>query len=342
MQADWRGGLSVELIIDPAGSPADVPGFRVGHAEHPDHPTGTTVILCPAGAVGGLDVRGSAPGTRQMHGLMPWHMVQRVHGVLFTGGSSFGLAAVDGAMAWLEERGIGWPMGPMTLPSLPGAVIFDLPFTGGQGRPGPALGRAACEAAADGPMLRGNVGAGTGASVGKLYGITQATKGGLGAASLTAGELKMGCLAVVNAFGDVQDDQGRIIAGARTAPDSGRFVGTASWLLAGRPRPMKPFTVDNTTLVAVVTNASLDKISAAKLAAQTHDGLARVINPVHTSVDGDLVCVLAAGEVEAELDGLGVMACHLASLAILDAVRAAVSSGGLPAARDLEPQFIPL
>ena len=322
--------------IDMQGSPADVPGFLVGHAQDERGPTGCTVVLCPEGAVGGVAIGGWAAGTRGMDGLGPGHVVRTVQGVLFTGGSSFGLAASDGVLRWLVERGLGNQSGPYRLPSLPAAVIFDLGLTGGRVIPGPEMGRQACENASAGSMARGNVGAGCGASIGKLFGPSRACKGGLGGASLRVGDLRLGALAVVNAFGDVIDHEGRIIAGARLAPDSAGFVDAARHFMAGGAyQPVAP--PQNTTLVAIAANARLDKTAAGKVAAVAQSGLARCIDPVHSEVDGDLVCVLARGEVEADPIGLGVMAGRLAQLAVWDATLAARALPGLPAAVDLTP-----
>lgn len=317
------------------GSPADVPGFAVGHAVHAGGCTGCTVVLCPPACVGGINVGGSAAGTRQTDALHPGHLVQEVHAVTFSGGSAFGLDAAGGVSAWLAERGRGLKAAELIIPVVPTAVIFDLPLCNGD-RPHAALGRAACEAASPGPMARGNVGAGSGATVGKIMGLAQACKGGLGGASLALGDLVVGALAVVNAFGDVIDEAGRIIAGARVAPDSHDFADSAGQYLRGFKRDgFHP--TPNTTLAVVATNARLDKNGACKVAALAQQGLVRSIEPVHTTFDGDLVMVLAAGQVEADLNGLGVMAGRLVRLAILDAVRSANSLPGLPAARDLEP-----
>jgi L-aminopeptidase/D-esterase-like protein len=311
-----------------------VPGFAVGHAEDAEHPTGVSVVLCPPGCTGGLAVMGSAAGTRQMDALQPGHLVQEVHAVVMSGGSSFGLAAASGAAAWLEERGRGLGLGPFTVPVVPAAVIFDLPLTGGRGRPGPELGRAACENAGRGPMARGNVGVGAGATVGKLFGAAQAMKGGVGGAALRLGGLAVGALAVVNAFGDVVDEKGRVLAGARAAPESLQPAGTEARYLAGQRREaFQP--AQSTTLGVVCTNAALDKPAAAKLAQVAHHGLVRAIRPVHTTFDGDLVIALASGRAQADPNGLGVMAAHLMALAIRDAVAAAKGLPGLPAAGEL-------
>lgn len=320
--------------IDRQGSPASVPGFSVGHAGLKDLPCGVSVVLCPPGTVAGAEVMGSAPATRQMDGLTPGFWDGEVHGVCLTGGSSFGLDAAGGVAAWLEEQGRGLKLGKLTLPKVPCAVIFDLPLTEGRGRPGPELGYAACRASGDGVMARGSVGAGSGATVGKLFGLDQAMKGGVGGASLNVGELSVGALAVVNAFGDIMDESGRLIAGARKAPDSPELADTAAWFLAGGKRSaFAP--ADNTTLGVIATNAKLDKNSACKVAALAHHGLIRAISPVHTTFDGDLVFTLASGEVEADLNGLGIMAAKVLQLAIYDAMRSAGGLPGLPAILDL-------
>ncbi|MCB2189645.1 MAG: P1 family peptidase [Deltaproteobacteria bacterium] len=315
----------------PDGSPASVSGFSVGQANHPAGPSGVTVVLCPGGAVGGVHLAGSAPGTRGMDSLRPGHLVRQVHGVLFTGGSSFGLAAVDGALAQLAAQGVGIDLGPARLPILPAAVIFDLPLAGGRAVPDAELGRQACLAAGQGPLARGNFGAGAGATVGKLHGLAQAMKGGVGGAALAVGGLRVGALAVVNAFGDVLDETGAILAGARRAPDSREFTGTSAWFLAGGRR-LPGQAAGNTTLAVVTTNARLDREDATKVAQLAQHGLVRTIDPVNTTLDGDLVCVLAAGDQEADVNGLGVMAAAAVARAIRDAVRAAQPLPDLPAA----------
>ena len=318
-----------------------MPGFAVGHADHPWHPTGVSVVLCPAGTVAGVEVRGSAPATRQLDGLGPGFWNGQVHAVCLTGGSSWGLDAAGGVMRWLEEQGRGQMVGEWRLPKVPTAVIFDLPLTGGRGRPGPELGYAACRAAGGDPMPRGEVGAGRGATVGKLYGLTRATKGGLGGAALRVGSLVVGALAVVNAFGDVVDPAGRLIAGARTAPDSLDLAGTSGWFLAGGRREAFHPVEDNTTLGVITTNARLDRNQCCKVAALAHHALVRAIDPVHTTFDGDLVFVLACGSEPADLNGLGVMAAQVLQAAIYDAVLSARGLPGLPAACQLRPRPAP-
>ena len=325
-------------IFNPQGSPAEVPGFLVGHADHGQHPTGCSLVLYPPGASAGWAVGGSAIGTRQTDALDPGHAVEEIHGVLFTGGSTFGQAAATGVQAWLEEKGIGLSLGPFTIPIVPTAVIFDLPITEAKGRPGPGLGREACEAASAGPMARGCVGAGRGATIGKLYGLERATKGGLGGASLQVGEVSLGALCVVNAFGDVLDEEGLIIAGARTGPGSRELMVTSSWFLEGNLKTAWQAAMhDNTTLALVTTNAKLNKQEATKVAQLAAHGLVRRIDPVHTTYDGDLVIVMASNQVEADVNGLGVMAARCVSAAVLDGVRSATPLAGLPAAGELTP-----
>ena len=327
--------MANEVMLNKKGSPADVPGFLVGHATDKDGPTGCTAVLCTQGAVGGVAMGGWATGTRGMDGLKPEHVVRKVQGVFFTGGSTFGLSANDGALRWLEERGLGNQAGPYRVPSLPAAVIFDLPITGAKTRPGPEMGWQACDNAGAGYMERGNVGAGTGATVGKLLGLAGACKGGVGGASLQIGDIHMGALAVVNAFGDIIDSQGRIIAGSRKGPDSREFLDAGAFFMSGAQ--WVPVTApQNTTLAVICTNAALDKLGASKIAAAAQTGFARCIEPCMSEVDGDLVCVLSNGDVRGDPVGLGVMAARLVQMAVWDAVLSAESLTNVPAATDME------
>ncbi|KIX15355.1 P1 family peptidase [Dethiosulfatarculus sandiegensis] len=318
------------------GSPADVPGFLVGHAEHKEVPTGLSVVLCPQGALGGLAKAGYATGTRQMDGLEPDHMVDQVHGLLFTGGSSFGLNACEGVQKFLEERGHGLSAGPFCIPIVPAAVIFDLALARNKARPDAQMAYQACLSANDQVMKRGNQGAGKGATVGKFFGLEQACKSGLGGASLKMAQLKAGCLAVVNAFGDIMDERGNLICGARTSPKSCELASTELQYLNGSTRPAfgPP---QNTTLAVITTNARLNKQEACKVARIAHHGMVRTVCPTHTTFDGDLVVVLTSGQVEADLNGLGVLFSCLVSMAILDGVRSAESWGDLPAASEIRP-----
>lgn len=293
------------------------------------------MVLCPEGTVGGVDIRGSAAGTRELDALSPMHLVPHVHGVLLAGGSAFGLDAAGGVMRYLEEHGIGFDVEVTRVPIVPAAILFDLRLGDAFARPDASMAYAACQQATAGPFPEGSVGAGTGATVGKLFGISRATKSGLGSAALNLpGGLKVGALAVVNAFGDVRDPAtGVLLAGARNAPDSRTFADTAAAMRRGvLPRRYRP---ENTTLALVATNARLTKLEATKIAQMAQHGLVRAISPVHTTLDGDLVISLATGEVEAETNAVGVAAAEAVAEAILRAVKTATPLGGLPAWRDL-------
>ena len=312
-----------------------ISGIRVGHGTDQMGCTGCTVVLCPEGTVGGVDIRGSAAGTRELDALSPMHLVPHVHGVLLAGGSAFGLDAAGGVMRYLEEHGIGFDVEVTRVPIVPAAILFDLRLGDAFARPDASMAYAACQQATAGPFPEGSVGAGTGATVGKLFGISQATKSGLGSAALNLpGGLKVGALAVVNAFGDVRDPAtGVLLAGAREAPDSSTLADTAAAMRRGvLPRGYKP---ENTTLALVATNARLTKLEATKIAQMAQHGLVRAISPVHTTLDGDLVISLATGEVEAETNAVGVAAAEAVAEAILRAIKTATSLGGLPAWRDL-------
>jgi L-aminopeptidase/D-esterase-like protein len=285
----------------------DVAGLRVGHWTDPSARTGCTVVLCPAGTVGSGEVRGGAPGTRETDLLRPGMLVQEVNAVLLTGGSAFGLAAADGVVRWLEERGIGFDTGVARVPIVPAAVLFDLGVGDGSVRPGPEAGYAACQAASDQPE-EGQVGAGTGATVAKLHGPDRAVSGGLGSAAVTRDGVTVGALAAVNAFGEIVDDQGAVLAGASPGQDE--------------EEPQLPGT--STTLAVVATDARLSRERAHLLAIAAHDGIARAVRPAHTMWDGDTVFTLATGTSDAAQPVLEAMAEE----ALAGAIRRAVSGGG--------------
>ena len=317
----------------------DVPGFRVGHAQDIGAATGCTVILCPPETVGGVDIRGSAAGTRQIDSLQPFHFVDEVHAILLSGGSAYGLDASGGVMQYLEERSIGYQTSAGRVPIVPTAIIYDLGLGDGKVRPDKQMGYQACENAQAGPVALGSVGAGTGASVGKLYSIRFATKGGVGSASVTcASGLIVGALVVVNAFGDVVDprDQ-RILAGARDPLNPDRFADSAARIKAGVGMPAWNRGIQNTTLGVVATNAKLSKRQAIKISQMAQSGLVRTISPVHSTVDGDLVFALGAGEKTEDVNTVGMMAEEALAAAVLRAVQAADGMGLLPAYRDLHP-----
>jgi L-aminopeptidase/D-esterase-like protein len=312
-----------------------VPGFAVGHASDYKNVTGCTVILCPPETVGSIDVRGSAAGTRQIDALLGFHIVNEVHAVLISGGSAFGLDAAGGVMEYLEERGQGFDVAITRVPIVPTAVIYDLSVGNCRVRPDKAMGYAACQAARSEAHGDGSIGAGTGASVGKLLGIRQATKGGLGTSFFQSPNgLKVGALAVVNAFGDVVDPAtGEIVAGARTTPEGKEFANAARLIRQGVVR--QRFGEPNTTIGVVATNAVLTREEAQKVAQMGHNALARTIRPVHTLFDGDIVFVLAHPEVRADLHLLGLLAERALEEAILSAVKSAQGLGVLPSYQEL-------
>ncbi|MDM0046290.1 P1 family peptidase [Variovorax dokdonensis] len=310
-----------------AGAITDVAGIEVGHFSDTRRPTGCTVILAREGAVAGVDVRGAAPGTRETDLLDDGNLVQQVHAVMLAGGSAWGLAAADGVVRFLEEQGVGMDVRYGRLPIVPAAVLFDLPAGDARIRPDAAAGFAACQAASSQPPAEGNVGAGSGALVGKLFGIDRAMKGGIGTASVKVGGITIGALIACNALGDVIDpDTARVVAGARTA-DGRSLLDTRRALLRGDlPRPLLAGT--NTTLGVVATDARLTKVQANRLASVAHDGLARAINPVHTMSDGDTLFALATGQVTLDentpgMTVLGALAAEVVARATLRAVQAA-------------------
>jgi len=313
-----------------------VEGIRVGHASDFDACTGCTVILCEAGAVAGVDVRGWASGTRELDALAPQHLVTEIHGLLLAGGSAFGLEAAAGVMRYLEERGIGFDVGVTRVPIVPGAILFDLGIGDFRVRPDAAMGYRACEAAVRGKVEEGSVGVGTGATVGKLFGVRHAMKGGVGTASIELkGGLRVGALAAVNAFGDVRDRAtGAILAGARD-PDTGKLADTVAQMKQGRSR--RAFYVQSTTLAVIATNARLTKAEAILVARMGQGGLTRTIAPVHTAFDGDVLFALATGDVEGDVNLVGQAGAETVAEAVLRAVKTATSLGGIPAYREFNP-----
>jgi len=323
------------------GSITDVAGIRVGHHTDERRPTGCTVVLTEAGAVGGVDVRGSSPGTRETELLAPHNAIEQVHAVLLAGGSAFGLDAAGGVMRWLEEHRIGVQVGPVRVPIVPAAILFDLWFGDATIRPDAQAGYLACQAAGIDAPAQGSVGAGAGASIGKLFGIDRAMKGGIGTASVSARGITVGALVAVNALGDIVDpSSGRVIAGARSE-DGQTLFGTTRAMLQGEvPTLLQPGTA--TTIGIVATDAVLTKAQAQKLAQMAHDGLARTINPAHTMGDGDALFMLGTGASGSEcpVTMLGALAAEVTAAAVLNAVRHASALSGpglpnLPAARDM-------
>jgi len=317
------------------GSITNVAGLKVGHFTDSRRPTGCTVVLCESGATCGVDVRGAAPGTRETDLLRPDNLVEQVHALLLSGGSAFGLDAAGGVMRWLDERGHGLAVGPARVPIVPAAVLFDLWVGDASIRPDAAAGYAACQAAAATPPAQGSVGAGAGASVGKLFGIERAMKGGIGAASITVGAVTVGALIAVNAGGDVVDPAGGAVV-AGTLDPNGRPRSSAAAMAVGE-LPARAIAGMATTIGVVATNARLTKAQASKLATMAHDGLARSINPVHTMTDGDTLFALATGNCSApaNLALIGALAAEVTMRAVISAIHHATGLPGLPAARDL-------
>ena len=324
------------------GSITAVRGLEAGHFTDTRRPTGCSVVLARAGAVGGVDVRGAAPGTRETDLLDPANLVGVVHAVLLTGGSAWGLDAAGGVMRWLEEEGVGLYVGSapgQLVPIVPAAVLFDLHVGDARIRPDAQAGFAACQAAAEGTLTQGSVGAGAGATVGKLFGMPYAMKGGIGTASVTVDGVTVGALIAVNALGDVVDPaSGQPIAGARTA-DGQQLRGSVAAALAG-DKPLALLAGSNTTIGVVATDAPLTKAQCQRLAGAGHDGLARAIRPVHTMSDGDTLFALSTGMAGAlDFNVLCTMAGEAVARACVNAVRAAqglqTDTLALPAASDL-------
>jgi L-aminopeptidase/D-esterase-like protein len=318
--------------MNPMKGLTDIAGLRVGHASDFEALTGCTVVLAERGAVAGVEVCGSASGTEELPTLDPGHVTGAVHAIVLAGGSAFGLEAASGVRRHLEHAGVGFDTGVARVPIVPCAILFDLAIGKSSVRPTREMGEAAAAAATSEAVREGAVGAGTGATVGKLLGMGQAMKSGIGSATVSlsgafAG-VKVAALAAVNAFGDVIDPAtGRIVAGARRAPSSREFIDTARELKAGRRGGLRR---QNTTLVVVATNARLNKVEAHKLAQLASTGLARTIRPVFTMFDGDVVFALSLGNETADVNALGVAAEEAVSESILRAVRLAPSLGGVP------------
>lgn len=309
-----------------------IDGLRIGHGQRLDGPTGCTVILCPPNTVGGIDQRGGSPGTRETDLLRPLHLVQHIHAILLAGGSAYGLDAAGGVMRYLEERGIGYPVRTAIVPIVPAAIIFDLDVGDSTIRPDAAMGYDACIHATNDPVGEGCVGAGCGARVGGMYGIAYACKSGIGTAALELDNgIRVAALMVVNAVGDVVDENGQILAGVRQPPEGQTFAGSLNalrFLTNAAPS-------SNTVIGVVATNAQLTKEETNQVAQMAHDGLARAVRPAHTLMDGDTIFALAtgmAGTVNVNL--IGAYAAEITAQAIRRAVQMATPLAGLPIGGD--------
>ena len=312
----------------------DVPGFRVGHATDIDSITGCTVILCPPDTVGGVDIRGSATGSSELDALNPGHVSPFVHAIMLAGGSAFGLEASCGARVYLERNKVGFQVSAgaasIIVPIVASAILFDLSVAKRYSWPNREMGIKACELASDATVAEGNVGAGTGATVGKIFGMKNAMKGGVGSASLTLGNGAMvSALVVVNAFGDVIDPaNGGIIAGARKSPESAEFANSAAAMRHGVSGGFSRG--GNTTLAVIATNVKLNKVQISKVAALASIGATRTICPVNTMSDGDITFALSCGNEAGSVDAVGIAASEALAIAVLRAVRAAESIAGIP------------
>jgi L-aminopeptidase/D-esterase-like protein len=338
LAAGVAAGEKAALASSGEGSITDVEGIKVGHAVEKRRPTGCTVLLFEKGATAGVDVRGAAPGTRETDLLNPVNTVQQIQAILLSGGSAYGLDAAAGVMKYLEERGIGFKLGPMLVPIVPAAILFDLGVGGDwKIRPTAETAYQACVGASIGQVEEGCVGAGAGATVGKMFGMQSAMKSGVGTASIRVGKtgIVVGALIAVNAVGDVIDPRmGKIVAGARNASGGG-FRDSAARLRAGEQVELP--VGRNTTIGVVATNVAFDKTQMTKIAQMAHDGLARAINPVHTPSDGDAIFAVSTGTiaVKANHGAIGSLAAEAVVEAVLRAVRKAKGLPGLPAVSDL-------
>ncbi|MGB9640619.1 MAG: P1 family peptidase [Anaerolineales bacterium] len=326
-------------------SPTSIRGIRIGHAQNEQALTGCTVILCEQGAIGGVDQRGGAPGTRETDALRPIHLVQEVHAVLLSGGSAFGLDAASGVMQYLEEQEIGIDTGAAKVPIVAAAILYDLDLGDPKVRPNAEMGYQACQNASNNPPAEGNVGAGCGATVGKILGIKQAMKSGIGWSAIDLGRgLIVSAIVAANPFGDIIDPQsGKILAGARSFQKGPIRIGEAGYF-ANTMEVMKGFvgrTIlgyamrGHTVIGCVITNAKLDKEQTTKVAQMAQDGIARSVRPAHTMLDGDTIFAISTGEKKADVNLIGAYAAEVFSNAILRAVQNAEPVAGLPALRSV-------
>lgn len=320
-----------------------IPGIRVGHAHDEEAATGCTVILTEKGAVAGVDQRGGAPGTRETDALRPAHLVSKVHAVMLAGGSAFGLDAASGAMRYLEERKVGLNVGVARVPIVPAAILFDLGIGSAKRRPDAEMGYIACQNASASEPAQGNAGAGMGATVGKLLGMGQAVKGGIGNALLDAGGgVKVGALIAVNTFGDVIGPDGEILAGVRSVKKGplkigkGVFADSLQLLRTAAGRSVMGLAQGSNTVIGVVaTNAQLDKEGATKVAAMAGNGLARCLRPANTMLDGDTIFALSTGRKKADASIVGAFAAEAVVQAVYNALQAARGLAGVPSLHDL-------
>lgn len=313
----------------------DVAPVRIGQAQNEAAGTGCTVFICPEGMRAGLDVRGGGPASRESQILNPLAAAQIIHGIVLSGGSAFGLGAADGVMRYLEEKGIGYDVGVTHVPLVSQSDLFDLTVGDGKVRPDAAMGYEAAKNAMENPNYKdGNYGAGTGCTVGKVTGMANCMKTGIGSYAVEVDGLKIGAVVAVNALGDIFDwKNGRKVAGL-LSEDKKSFRSTAD-VMGESFKVIKNRFTGNTTLAVLITNARFDKAALCKIAGMCHDGYARSIRPVHTSFDGDSIYAVSAGDIEADQEVVGTIAADVISEAILKAVTGAKSAYGFPCSSDL-------
>lgn len=313
----------------------DIEGIKIGHAQDRDGATGCTVILCEDGAIAGVDVRGGAPGTRETDLLDPMNLVEKIHAILLSGGSAFGLDAAAGIMQFLEEKKIGFDVGVTKVPIVTGAVLFDLMIGDYKTRPDKAMGYKACQNASNLIYAEGSVGAGTGATIGKYLGMGYAMKGGIGIYCIQVESLQVGAVVAVNCMGDVTDPKtGRMIAGILNQDKNG--LGNTEEIMIRNYRDQKNLFHGNTTIGAVITNAKLTKSQANKIASIAHNGYARTIRPAHTMVDGDTIFAMATGKEEVEINVVGILAARAVEEAVIRGVQKADSIHNIPAISNMK------
>lgn len=311
----------------------EIEGVKIGHAQHDAGGTGCSVVICEKGGVAGVDVRGGAPATRETNALDPVNLVETIHGVVLSGGSAYGLDAASGVMAYLEEKKVGFDVQVGVVPIVCGASLFDLVVGDPKIRPDKEMGYAACVNAEKNLILEGNIGAGTGASVGKILGIDRAMKSGLGVFAAEVGDLKVGAIVAVNALGNIVDEKGEFIAGV--LDEQKKQIINAEQALCGLHTKDANLFSGNTTIGVIITNGKMTKSMATKVASMAHDGYARSIHPVHTMNDGDTIFTLGTGEVEANLDIMGVLAGKVMEKAIIRAGIKAQGAYGLKSYHDI-------
>ncbi len=312
-----------------------IDGIKVGHAQNFEAATGCTVIICEEGATAGVDVRGGSPGTRETDLLDPQNLVDKIHAVMLSGGSAFGLDAASGAMKYLEEKGIGFDVQITKVPIVCSAVLFDLVVGDYKVRPDLKMGYEACKNATDKECPNGNIGAGTGATVGKFLGMERAMKGGLGSYAVQIGDLKVGAIVAVNALGDIIDPEtGEILAGLLDE-DGKKIIGTEN-VMAQQYSEKKNIFSGNTTIGVVATNGIFTKSEANKLASMAHNGYARTMRPAHSIFDGDTIFTMATGKVEADINVVGFLAARTMERAVVNAIKSAESAYGFKSYRELK------